>query len=301
MTGSKQGRGVARRMFGWRGRVGLDGGTIDRPAVVKLLKSGCTLAQGFCMVLFILSLLGVAVSIAELGRVVAGPRSDASGAGGQVAGEASLVERLYLLGEEGSSDASQTVSDRRWGNLVNGSASAGLGTRLTDAAGQAGVAGQAGAVGSNGVDSKAGSAGSTHASEAPGIAAQGEPDTLMTNASAPIAHIARAISSALLLMAIFWVGARFFRRIAVSGEPFRPERARELSHVADLLLVLAIAPGLVEAGTLWLGVVLLPDVSYDITYGFLNYGLLVGAILMIAFVRIFSYGCLLQQQDDELV
>ena len=275
MTSSKRKRGAARRMLGWRGRVGLDdaGGAIDRPGVVRLLKSGCTLAQGFCIVLCILSLLGLVASVAELGRVVTEPRPAASE--GQAAGEASLVERLYLGGEDPLDDA-QTADDGRWGDLVNGSASAARGAYSTDAAGQAGIAGR---TDSTWVES----------------------DALITNESAPIGRIVRNTSMALLLAVIFWVGARFFRRISVSGEPFRPERARELSHVADLLLVLAIVPGLLEAGTLWLGVVLLPGVSYDITYGFLNYGLLAGAILMLAFVRVFSYGCLLQQQDDELV
>ena len=346
MTSSKRGCAIARRMFGRRDKTGLGGtkNTPDRATLVKLLKDRCSVAQGFCLVLLILSLVGAAASIVRFGRAVADSQPGA--ADGQGA-QAPLVERLYLAGEGYQDDT--LLKGELFEDIIRGSATASRGAYSSGAADQSDAAAgddrdfganasvvpdaagraeqDAGADVSAGLDATAGSVAgsseaadaqpgasgaagsgdaalggdSTHVSEEPLGSTWVESDELITNDSALIARFVRDVSSALLLVAISWVGARFFRRIAKTGEPFRPERARELFLVADLLVALAIAPGLLEAGALWLGVTLLPTVSYDITYGILNYGLLIGAFLLLAFARVFSYGCLLQQQDDELV
>ena len=234
-----------------------------RGPVVARLKKTCTLMQGFCLTLFIISLLGVFAVASTARDMLMGPGPDMGGR------PATLVERLYLSDE----------SNRGTTNIVDGMASMDFGGSAQATRGDVAQSGQVG-------DAASG---------------QGAPTPVITNDSAPVLHIVRNLSMTALFMAMLWVGARFFGRIGKTGEPFRPERARDLTTLSMLMMSLAVVPGLLEAGTLAVGIVLLPDVSYDVTWGVFNYLFMMCSILVTAFSRIFAYGCLLQDQDDELV
>ena len=235
-----------------------------RGPVVARLKKTCTLMQGFCLTLFIISLLGVSVCVSAAQDMLAGPGPDMGNR------PATLIERLYLSDE----------SNRETRSIVDGLSSMDFGGSAQATRGEVAQSGQVG-------DAASGQ-GAT-------------PTPVITNDSAPVLHIVRDLSMTALFMAMLWVGARFFGRIGKTGEPFRPERARDLTTLSMLMMSLAVVPGLLEAGALAVGVALLPDVSYNVTWGVFNYLFMMCSILVTALSRIFAYGCLLQDQDDELV
>lgn len=127
-------------------------------------------------------------------------------------------------------------------------------------------------------------------------------DALAVVDTAPLPYMVQALSVGGIEAAALFFGARFFGRIAKTGEPFRQERARELGLVAKLVLVLSIVPCLLMLLTMVIGRALLGSAwpcSYEV--GLFSYGTLVCGFLLAAFAKVFEYGCILQQQDDELV
>lgn len=220
-----------------------------RTETVARLKRTCTLAQGFCMTLFIVCMLMAIAPVIRLVRVFVGPAGVDGWEG------STLFERMYLLGDGGRSYVDlmglyggtfggQAYADRSW---------------------------------------------------------LGDPSLLITNDTAVLPQIVLDLAALLLIGAMLWVGMRFFGRIGSTGEPFRRERARDLTTVAWLLLAYAIVPGVLHAIALLVGTRLAPAASYEISYGLVSYFSLVAFCLVLGLGRIFAYGCILQEQDDGLV
>ena len=95
----------------------------------------------------------------------------------------------------------------------------------------------------------------------------------------------------------FFFAARMFGRIAKTRRPFERDRARELKTVAWLNIATSIAPGIlaVVVSTAGFGDPYVPD-------GFsIDYDTIINSVILLAFAYIFDYGCVLQQQDDELL
>lgn len=95
----------------------------------------------------------------------------------------------------------------------------------------------------------------------------------------------------------FFFAARMFGRIAKTKRPFERDRARELKLVAWLNIAASIAPGIlaVAVSTAGFGDPYVPD-------GFsIDYDAILNSVILLAFAYIFDYGCMLQQQDDELL
>lgn len=95
----------------------------------------------------------------------------------------------------------------------------------------------------------------------------------------------------------FLFAARMFGRIAKTKRPFERDRARELKLVAWLNIAASTAPGIlaVVVSTAGFGDPYVPD-------GFsIDYDTILNCVILLAFAYIFDYGCMLQQQDDELL
>ena len=117
----------------------------------------------------------------------------------------------------------------------------------------------------------------------------------------PVAGFVRSWVTALLLLALFTLGAGFFRRCANAEGPFRPECVRALRRLSAATGLLAIAPGLLALVVITVASLLGVRVEggYDL---FLVDGLLLlAAFLLFVLARVFEYGCLLQADDDGLV
>lgn len=133
--------------------------------------------------------------------------------------------------------------------------------------------------------------------------------TLSTSGS-PIQRLARGAVFGGLSCAAFVVAARMCSSARRTGVVFSPERSRELGTVGWLVLLAGCAPALlhmllervasaavsslVEAGE---------TLSYALTARFDAQDLILVAlgILLVLVGRVFEYGCILQQQDDELL
>ena len=100
-----------------------------------------------------------------------------------------------------------------------------------------------------------------------------------------------------LLLAMLWIGSRFFGRAARQEGPLRPERAFELKLVGMLLIAYSFVPDLVAVLVQGLGPSTLGGGSHGIGQ-IMPFAL---GVFMLAFARVFKYGSMLQQQDDELV
>ena len=95
----------------------------------------------------------------------------------------------------------------------------------------------------------------------------------------------------------FFFAARMFGRIAKTKRPFERARGRELKTVAWLSIASSVAPAILAAivSTVGFGAPYVPD-------GFsVDYDTILNSIILLAFAYIFDYGCVLQQQDDELL
>ena len=126
----------------------------------------------------------------------------------------------------------------------------------------------------------------------------------------PIQRLARGAVFGGLSCAAFVVAARMCSGVRRTGVVFSPERSRELGTVGWLVLLAGSVPALlhlllervassvvsslVEAGEM---------LSYALTAHFDAQDLILVAlgILLVLVGRIFEYGCILQQQDDELL
>lgn len=126
-------------------------------------------------------------------------------------------------------------------------------------------------------------------------------DGLAVTETALLPYLVQLLSIGCLELAMLFLGARFFGRIAKSGEAFRRERARELGLIAKLAIVLSFAPGVLVWTTLKVGTLLLPEWPVAYEGNLFSYGLVVCGCLLFAFAKVFEYGCILQEQDDELV
>lgn len=113
----------------------------------------------------------------------------------------------------------------------------------------------------------------------------------------PIEAIIANFVATPILLAMLWVGARFFRRSAREEGPLRPARAFELRLVAFLLIAYAILPGVIGNVAVPAGIRVLGGYSSMIV----STTPLALGVFMLAFARVFKYGSMLQQQDDELV
>lgn len=114
-------------------------------------------------------------------------------------------------------------------------------------------------------------------------------------------YLVQLLSIGCLELAMLFLGARSFGRIAKSGEAFRRERARELGLIAKLAIVLSFAPGVLVWTTLKVGALLLPEWPVAYEGNLFSYGPVVCGCLLFAFAKVFEYGCILQEQDDGLV
>ena len=101
----------------------------------------------------------------------------------------------------------------------------------------------------------------------------------------------------LIVCASFFIAARLFGTVARTRRPFVRERARELKGVAWLNIVASILPALVSAA-ISLGAFATPYVPDGFS---IDYDTIIGSLVLLAFSYIFDYGCVLQQQDDELL
>lgn len=100
-----------------------------------------------------------------------------------------------------------------------------------------------------------------------------------------------------LAVTSYVIAAKMFYSIAKTKRPFDRARARELKGVAWVNAACAILPALLAAtvSTIGFGTVYVPeDFSID-------YDTLINAFILLAFAYIFDYGCILQEQDDELL
>ncbi len=130
---------------------------------------------------------------------------------------------------------------------------------------------------------------------------QGEGALFITE-TAPLPYMVRLLSFGGLGLAILFLGARFFGRIAREGSPFRRERARELGCIAGLIIVASFAPGLLMLASMAVGVALVgSDWALSYEFDLVNYALIVCGCLLLVFAKVFEYGCILQEQDDGLV
>lgn len=134
------------------------------------------------------------------------------------------------------------------------------------------------------------------------VSASPRDDGLAVTETAPLPDLVKTLTVGGFELALLALGARFFGRIAKTGEPFRRKRARELGAVGVLMVVMSFAPGILLYATMRIGVALLQS-SWPIAYGIdaFSYGLLACGLLVLAFAKVFEYGCILQQQDDELI
>ena len=126
-------------------------------------------------------------------------------------------------------------------------------------------------------------------------------DGLAVTETALLPYLVQLLSIGCLELAMLFLGARFFGRIAKSGEAFRRERARELGLIAKLAIVLSFAPGVLVWTTLKVGALLLPEWPVAYEGNLFSYGPVVCGCLLFAFAKVFEYGCILQEQDDGLV
>lgn len=126
-------------------------------------------------------------------------------------------------------------------------------------------------------------------------------DGLAVTDTALLPYLVQLLSIGCLELAMLFLGARFFGRIARSGEAFRRDRARELAVIAKLAIALSFAPGVLVWATLKIGGFLLPGWPAAYEGNLFSYGLVVCGCLLFAFAKVFEYGCILQEQDDELV
>ena len=122
---------------------------------------------------------------------------------------------------------------------------------------------------------------------------------------APPYQVAGAVGSVLSFVA--YLGAtRVCQRAAATGEVFSLGVVRGLRRASVFLVLAALVPGLLRlagravsgviASQLAVDAVFIPEGTVIIDTGALAIG-----VLLLAVCRMFEYGCILQQQDDELL
>lgn len=97
-----------------------------------------------------------------------------------------------------------------------------------------------------------------------------------------------------LLGAATLVGQRALGRVGRTGEPFRAEVARDLLAAAVLVWLSSFVPGC--AGLLAAALLRTGFAGSVVDLGRLALG-----CALLAVAKVFEYGCILQQQDDELL
>ena len=116
--------------------------------------------------------------------------------------------------------------------------------------------------------------------------------------------LGEGVADLVCLVALFF-GARFFKGIGETGQPFKERRVRDLEIVANCCILLSVLPGFVT----WAVGLALSAVSggaavpgaLDFGIGLVNLPLFWISFLSKSFALVFRYGCILQQQDDGLV
>ncbi len=102
---------------------------------------------------------------------------------------------------------------------------------------------------------------------------------------------------AALALTSYIIAFKMFSTIAKTRKPFVRARARELKGIAWVNVACAVLPAVIAAivSTAGFGTPYIPeDFSVD-------YETIFNALILITFAYIFDYGCILQQQDDELL
>lgn len=100
-----------------------------------------------------------------------------------------------------------------------------------------------------------------------------------------------------LAVTSYIIAAKMFHAITKTRRPFERARARELKGAAWVNAACAILPAIlaVAVSTAGFGTLYVPE-----DFG-IDYDTLINAFILLAFAYIFDYGCILQEQDDELL
>lgn len=121
----------------------------------------------------------------------------------------------------------------------------------------------------------------------------------------PLQLTVRGVVSAGLSGAAFALAALLCGRVRRTGEVFSPRRARELGAVGWLLLLAGVLPPLVlnVAWPVVDGLTRSLGLSYSMSLPVMreDFVLCAAGLLLMAVARMFEYGCILQEQDDELL
>lgn len=236
---------------------------LGRPEVTARLRKACSLAQGFCIVLLIMTLIVLATACVLFSRQLTEGAAEPYGE----EGSPSVAQRLFV-------ETDVAVEIRGLSNATFDWAF------FRDAPGAAG-----------------GGGGTVLAHQL--IDAPSRTGYITERAALP--QLVWAVSACAISIPLFLAGMHLFKRIARTGKPFRVDRARELGRMAWLIIALSFVPGVLNLACVAIGIAVLPDTAVAANVSFFNYMLLACGFLLLALARAFEYGCILQAQDDGLV
>lgn len=104
--------------------------------------------------------------------------------------------------------------------------------------------------------------------------------------------VAGSLARAAIVIAAAYVAQRALRRIGGTGDPFRPENARDLCLVAKIVLAGSVVPGCV-------GVLVAVALQIGFTGSLVDPATLAAGLLLLAVAKVFEYGCALREMDDQ--
>ena len=234
---------------------------LGRPEVTARLRKACSLAQGFCIVLLLMSLIVLVTACVlffrQLTEGVARLYGEES--------SPSIAQRLFVETDVAVEIRGLTGATFDWAFFRDVPGATGGGTvtahQLIDAPSRTGY--------------------------------------ITERAALP--QLMWAVSACAISIPLFLAGMRLFKRIVQTGKPFRVDRARELGRTAWLIIALSFVPGVLNLACVVIGIAVLPDTAVAANVAFFNYTLLACGFLLLALARAFEYGCILQAQDDGLV
>ena len=143
---------------------------------------------------------------------------------------------------------------------------------------------------------------------APGFVIQETETGTAYLSGSPVSTLANGVVFGGLACAAFARAALMCSKIRRTGVPFAPERARELGRVGWLVLLAGCAPALLHMLLERMAMAVIDSliaagemVRYSLTasFGPQELMLVTLGILLVLVGRVFEYGCILQQQDDE--
>lgn len=130
----------------------------------------------------------------------------------------------------------------------------------------------------------------------------------------PVKVIASDLCADALTFAMFFMAKRLCQEISRSGRVFDPVHARELGRIGIVGVLCGFVPGLLlllgdVVAVAWVRALNEGAFAFSISYNMvgetglvlLDFGDAAVGVLLVLVAKVVEYGCILQQQDDELL